>query len=296
MACAVLSVAWIAPAGRVPPRPVEVSEADDAPAGQVVVEPAQRRLTLAPATAELAELRVVNGADHDVSLEVDAEPVGAGPGGAPVVPPDGDPVPSAADWVELPAREVHLGPSEAAAFRPAVTVPDGTTPGGYLTALRFRSSDSSGEDLEITAFVLVEVPRDGTDQPPEPTVDVSLRRIDRTSAVATATFDAGARGAVDVTGALRVRSWYGTTLIDTTIPSTLVLPTVPRQRTVTLRAPVLPGPYRAIVEEVAGAGSDLQLGPASSRAWLWNPAAVIALAVVLLVVTAWLVYRTATRR
>lgn len=308
--CVVLTGAWAAPAERVPPRPVEVSEVEDAPAGEVVVEPPQLGLTLAPATAELAELRVVNGSGRDVSLSVEVSAVGAGPDGAPVVPAGDEPVPSAAEWVALPAAEVHLAPAEAAAFRPAVAVPEGTGPGGYLAAVRFTGraggAGAEGEDAadggaggtdggadlpEIVAFVLVEVP--GEDEEDGAAVDVSVRRVDRTSAVATATLDAGRRGAVDVTGRLRVRSWYGTTLVDTSIPATLVLPTVPREREIGFRAPVVPGPYRAVVEEVAGPG--VELGTASGRAWLWNPAAVIALAVLLLGVTGWLVWRTARR-
>lgn len=308
--CAVLTVAWAAPADRVPPRPVEVSEVGDAPAGEVAVEPAQLGLTLAPATAELADLRVVNGSDREVSLSVEVSAVGAGPGGAPVVPGEDDPVPSAAEWVALPAAEVHLAPSEAAAFRPAVAVPEGTGPGGYLAAVRFTGmgdeeadGTADGEDVraadgpEVVAFVLVEVPGGAQDAEDagvgERAVDVSVRRVDRTSAVATATLDAGRRGAVEVTGRVQVRSWYGTTLIDTSIPSTLVLPGVPREREIGFRAPVVPGPYRVVVEEVAGPG--VELGAASGRAWLWNPAAVIALAVLLLVVSGWLVWRTARR-
>lgn len=290
--CVVLTVAWVAPAGRVPPRPVEVSEVDDAPDGELVVEPPQLGLSLGPSTAELAPLRVVNGAARQLTLDVEVLPVGVGPDGAPVVPPHDDPVPSAADWVELPAREVHLAAAEAAAFRPSVTVPGGVEPGGYVAAIRFRDGGSETDGPEVVAFVLVEVPGgdDGTDGRG---VEVSLRRVDRTSAVATATFDAGRRGAVDVTGTVRVRSWYGSTVIEAPVPPTLVLPEAPRERQVTFRAPVLPGPYRAIVEDVTTSG--LELGSASSRAWLWNPAAVIALAVVLLLVTAWLVYRTARR-
>lgn len=309
--CAVLTVAWAAPADRVPPRPVEVSEVGDAPAGEVAVEPPQLGLTLAPATAELADLQVANGSDRDVSLSVQVSAVGAGPDGAPVVSGEGDPVPSAAEWLSLPAAEVHLAPSEAAAFRPAVAVPEGTAPGGYLAAVRFTGTDDGNgaetEDApEVVAFVLVEVPGEAGDQGEDAgaadggdggdgdaAVDVSVQRVDRTSAVATVTLDAGRRGEVDVTGRVQVRSWYGTTLIDTSIPSTLVLPGVPREREIGFRAPVVPGPYRVVVEEVAGPG--VELGAASGRAWLWNPAAVIALAVLLLVVTGWLVWRTARR-
>lgn len=287
--CAVLAIAAGAPAGRVPPRPVEVSEVDDAPAGEIVVEPPQVGLTLEPATAGLVDLRVANGSDRHVSFRVEVLPVGAGPDGAPVVPAEDEPVPSAADWFEMPTLEVHVGPSEAASFRPSVTVPEGTEPGGYVAALRFSAQDGP----QLVAFVLVDVPGSGDDSEDERDVSVSLRRVDRTSAVASATLDAGSRGAVAVTGNLRVRSWYGSTLIDTPIPLTIVLPTVPRVRRVGFRAPVLPGPYRVVAEDVGAPG--LGFGEASARAWLWNPAAVIVLAVLLLLATVGLLYRTVRR-
>lgn len=307
---------WVAPAERVQPRPVEVSEAPDATSGEVVVEPAQLRLVLSGGTAELAGFRVVNGSEREVSLSVEVVGVGAGTDGAPVVAgsgpgPDEDPVEdpveveevrSAAEWFALPDDEVHLGPSEVAAFRPAVAVPEGTGPGGHVAALRFV-----GEDFSVAAFVLVVVPPEGVgeeDTGLEGGVGVALRRVDRTSAVASVFLDAGPVGALGVEGSVGVRAWYGRTLVGTELPPTIVLPGVPRIREVTFRAPVIPGPYTVSLDEVVAAAEEaggarageVRFGSATARAWLWNPASVIVLAVALLFLVGWLLWRTVVAR
>lgn len=301
-----------APAGRLPPGPLVVESAPDAPAGVVRFEPGVAHVRAAAGQSVQPELLILNGAASPLDLALAVTFVEPGHSGAPapVDTTEGpvSTVPSAATWVSLPASSLHLDPGEQARLRPTVSVPSVAEPGGYIAAVRAGTRPGSvtgppsrrlrrlpGDDPpgspQLVAFLLVEVPgiTDGADA--LVTAAVALTRRGLTGADARVRFQAE-QSAV-VAGRLKVSGWWGATLVDVAIPPTVVLVSVPRTQEVGFRAPILPGPYELTTSLETSAGETLS---ARATAWLWNPLATLIAALIVLMLAVPVVTRAALRR
>lgn len=273
-ACLVAAAQEPLPADRVLPRPLEI-RAVAPPTGQVDLDPPLTWLELAAGEGAQLELTLDNGADHPVSYDLDVSPVGADPDGAPVVPPDSAPVASARDWLQLADRAVQLAPGERALVWPALTVPQGTAPGGYTAAVVARPT--AGAEGRLAGLVVVEVTTDPPGAPP-PAVSAQLRRTGAVTAEAVVEVVPPARHAAATQGRLQVRAWYGRTVVDVDLPTTVALAGTARSQRLRFRAPLVPGPHTVQVSLTTSAGRRLT---ARGTGWLWSPVATAVGAVLL---------------
>jgi hypothetical protein len=280
------------PADRLPPRPVEVGDADEFEEGVIAAEPPVVWLHAAPGEAVQPTLTITNGGEAEVGLQLTLLDVAADERGRPLpVGPDTEMtpglIPSAADWVTLAEDQIWIDTAERAWLRPTLAVPDDTDPGARVAALLASTEDAA---VEVVVFLAVEVIEPGTE--PEPAtldIDVTMRQRGTVAAL-TVTFVSSGLTAAE--GTARIDGWWGGTLTETDLPPILLLPGSPRLQRVEFSLPRAPGPYRVEVgaETADGTGAE-----GRDRTWLWDPTVALIAAVVLLVVAVWLVTRALRR-
>jgi hypothetical protein len=275
------------PAGRLPARPAEIDDVPDATDGLLRIEPPVVRIAAEPGEAGQPTIAIINGGDGEASLLLEVLAVAADDQGAPVpVAPDdplppGEALPSAANWLTLAEDAVHVGPQERALLRPSIDIPSGTRTGPYLAALRGRIDGSREPTREIVTFIVVDVIDPDAELEPAPIeLEATLSRRDGRAAL-DLHLDSSDLAHVGGTATVR-RSLVGPG-VEVELPEVLLLPDVPRVRTVTFDMPRLPGRFRADVVVESSAG---QRAEATASAWLWDPVVAALTAVALLVVAA----------
>lgn len=273
----------VGPLGSLPPRPALVEPAPDAEDGRLVVDPPVVWLDLAPGTSAQPELTVTNGAAQTVSLELETVPLSAGPDGAPQPSDAADAeVPSAARWVLLAERSLHLGSRERAHLWPTVGVPGDAADEAAAATVRLRASDGP----EVASVVAI----DPGGAPADVAASVELERRGASEAVARLTLRSSELTSVE--GALQVGSWWGSQIVGVEVPPTLVLPEVPRVQEVRFRAPAIPGPYRLTVDLAPRRASSVT---ATDRTVLWSPLALATVALLVAVASSTVVARRRRR-
>ncbi len=285
-----------APAERLPPGPLVVESASEPPAGVVAIEPGVARVRVEPGLSVQPEFLITNGANAALDLGLAVAPVVPAPDGTPrAAETDEDPasaVPSAANWVALPASGLHLDPGERARLRPTISVPAQAEPGGYVAAIRVATKAGSiaaeQGNPQVVTFLLVEVPSISGRAAPGIVVTPALARSGLADAQARVRLDAEQSRVV--AGRLTVGGWWGAPVVDVAIPPTIVLLAVPRAQQVGFRAPLLPGPYHLVAWIETSSGETLTV---RATAWLWNPLATLIGLLVLLMLTAAVVTRGA---
>ncbi len=285
-----------APAERLPPGPLVVESASEAPAGVVGIEPGVARVRVEPGLSVQPEFLITNGAGSALDLGLTVTPVVPAADGTPRVAEtsddSGSAVPSAASWVALPASGLHLDPGEHARLRPTISVPAQAEPGGYATAIRVATKPGSiaaeQANAQVVTFLLVEVTSISGRANPGVVATPALARSGLAGAEARVRLDAEQSGVV--AGRLTVGGWWGGRVVDVSIPPTVVLLAVPRTQQVGFRAPLLPGPYHLVAWIETSSGETLT---ARATAWLWNPLATLIGLLVLLVVPVAVVTRGA---
>lgn len=269
----------VGPVGSLPPRPALVEEAQDTPEGRLTIDPPVVWLDLDAGMAAQPHLTVTNGAAGHLDLTIEPVAVGTGDAGAPqpLGSEDGA-APSAARWVLLAERSLHLGPGERAHLWPTVAVPRNAPDEVTLAALTVHTEGGT----EVATLVAV----DPGGAPPDVDASARLERVGASEALARLTVRS--TEVTSVSGRLELRSWWGTSIAEVEIPPTFVLPGTPRTQEVTFRAPAVPGPYRLVADLAPRDGDGVE---ASARAFLWSPLAAAVVAVIVVVAALALVAR-----
>lgn len=289
-----------APAGRLPPRPAEVTATGGPATGELVVSPPALALTVRRGRAYQPSFVVANGTRQGVDLRLSVTPVRAGPDGRPRLPRSGassrtgddgadgtddsdrPPSPPAATGAARLAEEhLRLAPTEQARIYPTITIGD-RTPVPSAAALRVSTPSTT-----VRSMVLL--------RPPDARAPATRAALDPAVSRTTlrVTLDTAA-GAV-VRGDIQLHSWFGTTT-TTAVPTTIALPGVTRTTDIVFATPTIPGPYTATVRLTTSDGAPVT---ATARAWI-PPGRNTLIALATLLVTAtltaiWLLRRKSER-
>lgn len=278
-----------APQGRLPPRPTEVTPADDPPEGELVGSPAVSWLPASPGQDVQPRLRLVNGSEHELRVAVAPRSVDADDDGTPVATGERD---GAAAWLQLLQPQVLLRAGEQADLWPTITIPSEAEPGNLPLAV-VADADVPGDEQDVRVEMLLVVAvteQDGDAGVSGITAPTLELHAGPRATTATITVRTEADAAA-ISGRLRADGWW-TGASEVAIPPAIVLPDSTRVLEVGLRPPVLPDRIAVSAELVTPTGQTLELRTTS---WLWHPlvAAAVAVALIAAAVTA---LRRARRR
>jgi hypothetical protein len=154
---------------------------------------------------------------------------------------------SCKDWIRLDSREFILKPGERRLVSWTVSVPPGTSPGHYWTALSFEAAEEAGGGernslmirgkIMASVFVLVgKAPAQGEIS------DVTLADRDRRS-MAIVHFKNSGRSYFTTSGSLKIKDARGKKLFETDLPEEIVLPGTGKDLEVELEERLPSGTY-----------------------------------------------------
>lgn len=248
----------LAATAAVAPPPIVVEEVEPTQQGLVAWPPVVAVSPGADGRVEV-EHQVVNGTDQELTVALSVQ--GIAPGAD-------EPSPSAAlpMDVTIAGDRVTLAPNEAAEVT-SVAI-DATGPFAYALVADVLAA---APPVSISSIVVVD-PADA---------EVSVRVPELTPEAVEIRIGA-ADGPLLVDAAVRVRTWYGRTLADTSASDLLVWEEDPLRLRFRLEAVLVPGPYTVDVVARAGDGEPVER---TVTRWLWPTAAVVAVGGALVILT-----------
>jgi hypothetical protein len=239
-------------------------------------------IRIAEVTAKPGEVigdrvKTVNLTGRSLRVGVLIRDIGAGADGDPISVPRGTGARSAATWVTLNPSQFELGPGATRDVAIRVSVPAGTTPGGYYASVLF---DAAGVTARRSSehLILVHVPGAGASADARivrfrfPTLSVG-GPVDLDIEVA----NAGSLHAV-VGGTIQIKDTFGNRVGTLAVPNAIVLPGRQRLLTVRWASPPPLARIRAVVNLQLSGKSESAAATGFSLAWWVIAAAGLAFA------------------